>query len=201
VNELVDDLPDPPGRPATAPTSQALQRSRLDRALRAIPAPDDVHALTGRAPDRAGKILCPFHDLSGSRAVDDEVPPAPSLADASASECRRGSRTSSDPLRLVPPPVYFERLTGLRVGRSGKLHCLFHDDRSPSLHVYPEPERGWYCFGCGRGGSIFDLAALLLGRGTRGSDFVEIRRVLEQLLLPSRLVSQRQLEAEATDHD
>jgi CHC2 zinc finger len=60
---------------------------------------------------------------------------------------------SSDPLRLVPPPVYFERLTALRVGRSGKLRCLFHDDRSPSLHVYREPGRGWYCFGCGRGGS------------------------------------------------
>ena len=29
-----------------------------------------------------------------------------------------------------------ERLTGLRVGPSGKLRCLFHDDRSPSLHVY-----------------------------------------------------------------
>jgi hypothetical protein len=54
---------------------------------------------------------------------------------------------SSDPLRLVPPPVYFERLTGLRVGRFGKLRCLFHDDRSPSLHVYREPGRGWYCFG------------------------------------------------------
>ncbi|MGH2886099.1 MAG: CHC2 zinc finger domain-containing protein [Solirubrobacteraceae bacterium] len=50
----------------------------------------------------------------------------------------------------MPPPVYFERLTGLRVGRSGKPRCLFHDDRVPSLHVYREPERGWYCFGCGR---------------------------------------------------
>jgi DNA primase len=88
-----------------------------------------------------------------------------------------------DPLRLVPPPVYFERLTGLRVGRSGKLHCLFHDDRSPSLHVYPEPDRGWYCFGCGRGGSVFDLAALLWGRETRGQDFLELRRELEKLLL------------------
>jgi hypothetical protein len=90
---------------------------------------------------------------------------------------------SSDPLRLVAPPVYFERLTGLRVGPSGKLRCLFHDDRSPSLHVYREPGRGWYCFGCGRGGSIYDLAALLLGRETRGSDFSELRRDLEELLM------------------
>ena len=89
---------------------------------------------------------------------------------------------SSDPLRLVPPPVYFERLTGLRVGPSGKLHCLFHDDRSPSLHVYQEPDRGWYCFGCGRGGSIYDLASLLWQRETRGEDFTELRRELEALV-------------------
>lgn len=94
-----------------------------------------------------------------------------------------GPITTSDPLRLVPPPVYFERLTGLRVGRSGKLRCLFHDDRSPSLHVYPEPGRGWYCFGCGRGGSIYDLAALLSGRETRGQNFSELRRELEERLM------------------
>ena len=90
---------------------------------------------------------------------------------------------------MVPPPVYFERLTGLRVGPSGKLHCLFHDDRSPSLHVYLEPERGWFCFGCRRGGSVYDLAALLFGLGTRGRDFVELRRELERRLLPLRQVS------------
>jgi hypothetical protein len=96
---------------------------------------------------------------------------------------------SSDPLLLVPPPLYFERLTGLRVGQSGKLRCLFHDDRSPSLHVYREPGRGWYCFGCGRGGSIYDLAALLSGRETRGQNFSALRRELEELLLPLSLVS------------
>jgi hypothetical protein len=93
---------------------------------------------------------------------------------------------SSDTLEEIPPPVYFERLTGLRVGPSGKLRCLFHDDRSPSLHVYREPGRGWYCFGCGRGGSIFDLAALLSGRDTRGQDFAELRRELEELMFPAR---------------
>jgi DNA primase len=84
---------------------------------------------------------------------------------------------------LVPPPVYFERLTGLRVGRCDKLRCLFHDDRSPSLHVYREPGRGWHCFGCGRGGSIYDLAAPFSGREPRGSDFSEPRRELDELML------------------
>lgn len=84
-----------------------------------------------------------------------------------------------DPLQSVPPPVYFERLTGLQVGRSGKVRCPFHDDRTPSLHLYEDPTRGWYCFGCGRGGSIYDLAALLWNRPTHGQDFVELRRELQ----------------------
>jgi hypothetical protein len=29
--------------------------------------------------------------------------------------------------------------------------------------VWPEPERGWCCFGCGRAGGIYDLAALIDG--------------------------------------
>jgi len=82
---------------------------------------------------------------------------------------------------LVLPRVYFQRLTGQRVERSGMVSCPFHDDRSPSLHVYEDPGQGWYCFGCGRGGSIFDLAALLWLSGQssgallRGRRFIEVR--------------------------
>jgi hypothetical protein len=104
----------------------------------------------------------------------------------SATPARRARRllrgNATDPLQSVPPPVYFKQLTGQRVGRSGKVRCPFHEDRTPSLHVYEDPERGWYCFGCGRGGSIYDLAALLWQRETRGSDFVELRRELEALV-------------------
>ena len=52
--------PRPHGRqrrpPAPRPTSD------LDRQLLAIPASTYVPALTGRQPNRAGKIHCPFHD-------------------------------------------------------------------------------------------------------------------------------------------
>lgn len=87
-----------------------------------------------------------------------------------------------DRLELIPPREYFERLTGLPVGRSGKARCPFHDDHKPSLHVYEQPGQGWYCFGCGRGGSAVDLAALLWQRDTRGTDFTELRRELEAYL-------------------
>jgi hypothetical protein len=37
------------------------------------------------------------------------------------------------------------RRFGSRVGRSRKVRCPLHEDRTASLHVYREPERGWYC--------------------------------------------------------
>ena len=106
--------------------------------------------------------------------------------------CIRDSRAiapsralSSDPLLALAPRDYVERLLGQAVGRSGKVLCPFHADGTPSLHVYPEPGRGWYCYGCGRGGSVYDLAALLWGHtGTRGSEFVALRDELRELLLP-----------------
>ena len=124
-----------------------------------------------------------------SLAELDRVLPCPP-PQAVARPGRRHAMVSLDALAAIPPPVYFERLTGLRVGPSGKLRCLFHDDRSPSLHVYQEPGRGWYCFGCGRGGSIFDLAALLSGRETCGQDFSELRRELKELMYPRQPCSQ-----------
>ena len=45
-----------PTVPAASPSSE------LDRQLLAIPAATYVPALTGRQPNRAGKIRCPFHD-------------------------------------------------------------------------------------------------------------------------------------------
>jgi DNA primase len=78
--------------------------------------------------------------------------------------------------------VYVQALTGRAVGRDGKVACPFHPDDTPSSHAYQEPERGWYCFGCGRGGSIFDLAAEVYGLSARGRDFVELRQRLEHTL-------------------
>jgi len=95
---------------------------------------------------------------------------------------RAAAPLAADPLQAISPRVYVARLTGQHVGRSGKIRCPFHDDRTPSLHVYEQPGRGWYCYGCGRGGSGYDLAALLWQRETRGKDFLELRRDLRACL-------------------
>lgn len=95
----------------------------------------------------------------------------------------RARVSGRDPLLQIAPRVYVEALTNESVGRGGKLRCPFHDDHSPSLHVFEEPERGWFCFGCGRGGSVYDFAALLWGSGLRGKQFVRLRQDLTTLLL------------------
>jgi len=111
--------------------------------------------------------------------LDRVLPREPVSSTALARLPRRGRSGLSDPLEAIPPPVYVEQLTGQRVGRSGKIRCPFHEDHEPSLHVYDDPGRGWYCFGCGLGGSIYDLASLLWDRPARGRDFIQLRRELE----------------------
>ena len=64
--------------------------------------------------------------------------------------------------RLLPAsevlPAY-----GFQPDRGGFLQCPFHQgDRHGSLKVY-EGDRGWHCFGCGRGGSVIDFVMELFG--------------------------------------
>ena len=114
--------------------------------------------------------------------LDRVLPPEPSPSEP-VIRSRRPRIGLGDPLEAIPPRVYVEQLTGQRVGRSGKIRCPFHhEDRTPSLHVYDDPEQGWYCFGCGRGGTIYDLASLLWDRDTHGREFVELRRELLALV-------------------
>ena len=61
--QLVDGLADPPGRTRQATQSQVRQLTHpLDETLLGIPAEQYVRALTGREPNRAGKLHCPFHE-------------------------------------------------------------------------------------------------------------------------------------------
>lgn len=73
---------------------------------------------------------------------------------------------------------YVFRLTGDEPNRAGYLHCPLpdHDERTPSFHC---KETRWRCYGCGRWGSIYELAGLLWGLERRGADF---RRLHERLV-------------------
>ena len=61
ITKGLPEDPDPrdPERAGIVPRRAA--RTALDRELLAIPAVEYVRALTNRSPNRAGKVLCPFH--------------------------------------------------------------------------------------------------------------------------------------------
>jgi len=90
--------------------------------------------------------------------------------------------TDDHPVRAVGLRAAFEVLTGETVPRSGMVRCPLpgHEDRTPSCHVAADV---FYCHGCGRGGSIVDLASLLWGIEPRGAGYLEILERLEAELL------------------
>jgi hypothetical protein len=90
-------------------------------------------------------------------------------------------QATGDPLRAISPHEYVRLLTGERVPRQGKVRCPLHRDEHASLHAWAQPERGWFCFGCNRGGDIYRLAELMWGVPARGEGFLELRRRLRRL--------------------
>lgn len=71
---------------------------------------------------------------------------------------------------LADPRLVAERLgllQGSRPQHGGGLtvHCVWHDERTPSLSLFtgPDGSLGAKCHGCGAGGSVFDLIAAVHG--------------------------------------
>ena len=49
-----------------------------------------------------------------------------------------------------------EKVKLRRAGRSYMGLCPFHNEKTPSFHVYPDTQ-SYYCFGCHNGGNIFSF--------------------------------------------
>lgn len=142
------------------------------RILRVAGSPNHKHL----PPTTARLLTCDEHTRVALADLTSRLAPDPAPTGRHAIAPPRA--LSSDPLLALAPRAYVERLLGQPVGRSGKVHCPFHADDTPSLHVYQKPGRGWYCFGCGRGGTVYDLAALLWSIPPRGRRFNELREQL-----------------------
>jgi RepB DNA-primase from phage plasmid/CHC2 zinc finger len=129
-------------------------------------------------PDRVYELRDLIRGLDDPPAVSPATRPRATLApprrDGSDSEGVHGV------LRAIPTAVYVQRLTGLEPNQEGKVSCPWHEDRTPSLHLYPDGE--WCCFGCRRGGTIYDFAGALWGMETKGRAFVELRARLADTL-------------------
>jgi len=113
-------------------------------------------------------------------ALPDPEPPRAPLAGGS-----QGSSRGNDELHAIAPPAYFLALAGAPVPEGGGMVCCplpDHEDAYASCQVFAEPGRGWWCFGCLRGGRIYDLASLLAngtwGRELRGESFTAAREIV-----------------------
>lgn len=115
-------------------------------------------------------------------ALPDPAPSAPGLAPTPRPA---QWQEADDPLRGILAEEYIPALTGRQVGRDRKVKCPFHADgqeRTPSLHVYPD-HGGWACFACDRGGTIIDFGAHLYALQPRGEGYHRIRQRLAADLL------------------
>jgi hypothetical protein len=100
--------------------------------------------------------------------------PRPISDRARENRCHRRPRTALDgQLRAIRTEDYVRVLSGRAPASARKVACPFHNDRDPSLHMYDGGS--FYCFGCRRGGTIYDFAAHLWGCNTRGADFLALR--------------------------
>jgi hypothetical protein len=137
-------------------------------------------------PTQVRLLRCREQERVTAAELESNLPRRFSTPPRVSGRARQG-RVLADPLRRIPPRVYVERLTGRRVDRWGKIHCPFHEDRRPSLHVYSDPERGWTCFGCstpaGRplGGDVYTLASMLWRIPPYGRDFLTLRARLDRV--------------------
>jgi hypothetical protein len=148
-------------------------------ATRILRPPSTIHCGRGGAPVElvaaSDNRPCRLAQLVGG------LPDPPGLTRDPRRSTRRAD-SSTDTLLSVSPDRYVALLTGQPAGRSRKVRCPLHEDQTASLHVYTEPERGWFCFGCRRGGTVYDLAAGMWHLEPRGEGFRVLQTRLRQLL-------------------
>jgi len=151
----------------------------------------------------------PVDDERLTAGLRDPSPLAP--APTPAPRARHAARIGHDAAATIAPPTYFRVMAGIDVpARGGHVPCPLpdHDEQISSCMVYPNSSQGWHCFGCGRGGSVYDLASLLeggsWGRTLCGEQFTAVKqRVHAQLGIdpspspPRRARARRRARADA----
>lgn len=92
-----------------------------------------------------------------------------------------GFEAQKDRLLAIPSADYAERLLPDVERRGRYICCPVHDERTPSCSLF---DTRWHCFGCGAGGSIYDLAGELWDLARYGRGFHEIHERLVEVFRP-----------------
>lgn len=86
------------------------------------------------------------------------------------------------------------KMIGMDVNRAGFCRCPLHGEKTGSMKIYPGT-RGWYCFGCHKGGSAIDLVMDYYGMNLK--EAIEMLNAEFCLGLPIGYVPTKEQEAEA----
>jgi len=79
-----------------------------------------------------------------------------------------------------------------RSGRYLKGLCPFHTEKTPSFYVFPDTQR-WHCFGCDRGGDVFNFMMEFQGYDFRAA----LEELARQANVPLREQSPQEIKAES----
>ena len=107
------------------------------------------------------------------------------------------NRQTYEEIRKRVSPGDAARYYGFEPNRAGFICCPFHGEKTPSLKLYPD---GFYCYGCGEGGSVIDFVAKLFGLDAKGSCRRLNRDFRLGLPLARPPTEQDRQEAEAREH-
>jgi hypothetical protein len=154
---------------------------KITDAARVMRLPGTINHKTGKPVELIEQNPKAVYVTAQVLASTPEVRDAPSAPTGARRETAHNARAQDGQPRQLQeqfsPREYVAELAGVEVGADGKACCPFHDDTSPSLHAYIEPERGWYCYGCNVGGDIYTFAGMLRGipqRELHGATFIRV---------------------------
>lgn len=155
---------------------------RCADAARILRPPDTLNFK--HTPPRPVELIQHTGQLHRTKDILAAIPATPRAANRPR---RLQDARRDDPLQHIKPAHYIRLLTGHTPGPDGKIACPFHEDHTPSLHVYETPEQGWACYGCptpdGKplGGDIYTLASLLWHIPAHGPAFNDLRARLNDV--------------------
>lgn len=137
--------------------------------------------------------------LGGSYEIADVVGDLPDIVDKKEkARLEREERRAAnggvvrdygpDPAKEVFPEDYVEIISDEICDENGYCACPLpgHDERTGSFKAYESVERGWWCYGCERGGDIYNFGRYMLEAIIgREATFPEVKEfVYEKLGLP-----------------
>ena len=67
----------------------------------------------------------------------------------------KGRHYNTDELNKIPI-LEVARTLGIEVVRGKNVLCIAHQERTPSMHIYPT-SNSWHCFACGKGGGVITM--------------------------------------------